>query len=388
MSLQSAEIAKNIVDFTTELVSIPTFESEDKVVRTILNKFSQLNINGGLVGVDQNHPSVIGLVKNPNPRKTIFLNAPLDTTPPGDLDKWDHNPFEAHLIGNKLYGLGVADAKVAIAMYTYLAYAFEQDPDFNDSIFLGFDAQEQNGKFIGIREIIPFLPSIDAAFLGYQSYDEIHIGARGWLRLKLQIFGKSYHTGSAKKKGVNAIHRLITAINKIQQLEIDQPSPYFEYGSNINISVISGGVAINVVPDHAECLIDIRLTPPQNPQTIVAQIQNALTEIQNEDTLFSYSLDTLQAERGYLTHPDHPLVKLLHNNSNKNPNLNTGTILTTSGPGGVGNILSQLDMPIINAYGVDCGGVHSNQEWLDITTIQPVFETLYKTIKEYCSDHS
>jgi succinyl-diaminopimelate desuccinylase len=379
-------MSDEILAFTKELVAIPSDVTERAIANRILEKFDELGIKGDVVGGDLEHPSIISLMSKPTSSKTLLLEAPLDTSSTGNLFDWKHNPFETQQEGNKLYGLGIADAKFALAMYTYLTHYLEKDDSFHGSIFLGFDAQEQNGKFIGIREIIPYLPRLDGVIMGYQSYDEIHIGARGWLRLKLQVHGEAYHTGAAKKKGVNAIHKLLTAIKSLQNIDLYSVEPYFEYGSNFNVSTIHGGEAINIVPSHAEAFIDIRLTPSQDPKEVLYKFQNALTTISNSDPNFKYTLDALQAERGYITDPNNELVRILQNNVNTITKQQQEVALKTSGPGGVGNILSQLEIPIINAFGVRSGGVHSSREWIDVTTVPPVLQTLYNTINDFCNN--
>lgn len=376
-------IAEDVFAFTKELVAIPSYETERHIASHILDTFDRLGLRGDAIGGDLNHPSIISLTTKPNSKKTILLEAPLDTTPLGSAYEWQHNPLDVFVdTDNKAYGLGIADAKLAIAMYTYLAFHLQQDAAFNGSLFLAFDAQEQNGKFSGIREIIPYLPKLDGAFLGYQSYNKIHIGARGWVRLKLISHGQSAHTGSTKKKGVNAVHNLILLAEAILKLKLEASEPYFEYGSRVNISVIQGGNAVNVVPNKAELLIDIRITPQQKPLEIVSCVQNTLFEVTQQHPDIQYDLEVFQAEQAYLSNPHDRLITTLHTVFQQETKRDIP--LVTSGPGSVGNVLSQLNIPIINAFGVDSDGVHAANEWIDITTIEPVFRTLYKTIKQFC----
>ena len=86
--------------------------------------------------------------------------------------------------------------KTAIALFIYLAKALKDLSQFNGSLFLGFNVQEKSGNFSGIREILKRAPKADVCILGYQSFDKIAIGARGWLQLKLTACGKAAHTGN------------------------------------------------------------------------------------------------------------------------------------------------------------------------------------------------
>lgn len=44
----------------------------------------------------------------------------------------------------------------------------------------------------------------------------------------------------------------------------------------------------------------------------------------------------------------------------------------TNGVSGVGNVISRLSIPIINAYGCESGNVHASNKWLNLKTIKSV----------------
>lgn len=151
----------------------------------ISKKLKKLGFNPEIIGPKE-HPSVICHTKKRNSSKIIWLESCLDTVPIGNAAAWKYPPFEGKLVGNKMYGRGVADSKVAIALFCYLAKELAQDQNFNASLFLGFDANEQSGEYSGIRDIIRIKrPKANVCILGYQGINEISIGMRGWLRFRV-----------------------------------------------------------------------------------------------------------------------------------------------------------------------------------------------------------
>ncbi len=218
------KIAKQIIKFTQDLVATPSqnfIDSESGVANLVFEKLKNFGFKPEIIGPEE-RPSVICHIKKENSSKTIWLESCLDTVPAGDVAKWEYAPFEAKIVGNKMYGRGAADSKVAIALFCYLAKELSEDKNFNTSIFLGFDADEQTGNFTGIREVVEHAPKADVCILGYQGINEISIGARGWLRLRIVVFGKSAHTGSRTNKGINAIHSMGKIINAITSLNFGQ----------------------------------------------------------------------------------------------------------------------------------------------------------------------
>src|SRR3989338_5389806 len=303
--------AKEIIKFTRQLVATPSqnfTHSESGVANLVFEKLKSFGFKPEIIGPKE-HPSVICNIKKENSSKTIWLESCLDTVPAGDIAKWEYQPFEAKIVGNKMYGRGTADSKVAIALFCYLAKELYEDKNFNASIFLGFDADEQTGNFTGVREVIKRAPKADVCILGYQGINEISIGARGWLRIKITTLGKSAHTGSRTNKGINAIHAMGKIINAMTSLNLSQKTePFFKFGSSLNISQINGGVAINIVPDKCEANIDIRLLPSQTKDEVLDIIKAKLDELK-----IQYNLEILQHEQAYLTDSKNSFVQILKN---------------------------------------------------------------------------
>lgn len=48
--------------------------------------------------------------------------------------------------------------------------------------------------------------------------------------------------------------------------------------------------------------------------------------------------------------------------------------------------ISRLGIPIINAYGRESGNVHAPNEWLNLRTIEPVFQSYWASLVQFCPD--
>lgn len=379
------EISKNIIEFTKELIAIPSqsgIDLEITIAKAVFNKLKSFGFEPEIIG-DENHPSVVCAVQKKNSRKTIWLESCLDTVPVGDLSKWKYPPFEGKIADNKLYGRGANDSKIGVAIFCYLAKELFEDESFEGSIFLGFDANEQSGEYSGIRDIIKIKkPKADVCILGYQGINEISIGMRGWLRLKIITRGESAHTGSKSKRGNNAIHQMADVITVLRKLNLEgKKEPFFEYGSNFNVSLIKGGVSINIVPDECEISIDIRFLPSQNKEEIMEKIDKQLQELKNEKPNINYEIEFLRCEPPFLTDPENKFVKLLQKIAQDK--LKTKIPLVTSGAGSVGSVISELGIPIINSFGCECDNGHAPNEWVNIESVPKVFEIFRESLKEF-----
>lgn len=381
------KIYSDIIKFTKRLVKIPSqsgIDSEKEVAGLVFKKLSSFGFSPRIIG-DKKHPSVFCKI-NKNPEgKTIWLESCLDTVPVGDVSKWKYTPLKATVKGSKMYGRGVADSKVGIAIFSFLAKELYSEPKFKGNLILGFDANEQSGEFTGIRDILKLKPKADVCILGYQGIDEISIGARGWLRLRITTQGRSVHTGSRSKEGNNAIHQMVDVITALKKLNLgNKKEPFFDYGSSFNVSLIKGGVAINMVPDECEARIDIRFLPSQNKKEILDKIYKALKKLKQKNPKLCYKIELLQCENAFLTNPKNRFVRLFQSIAQKE--LKRKIPLVSSGAGSVGNVVSKLGIPIINCFGCESDNVHAPNEWIDIRTLPKVFEIYKKAILEFCKN--
>lgn len=382
-------MVEKIIKFTQELVKIPSqngINSEKKIAQLIFRKLKSFGFSPKIIG-PQMHPSVICFLKKRNAKKTIWLESCIDTVPAGDLSKWKYPPFRGVIKENKMYGRGTADSKAGVAIFSYLAKELYNDLNFKANLFLGFDADEQSGNFTGIKQIIKIAPKTDICILGYSGNDEISIGGRGWIRLKLTTLGESAHTGGRAKKGVNAIHKMQKAISVLLKLPfLKKREKFFKYGPSLNVSIIKGGWMINIVPERCESFIDIRIIPFQNLKSIIKEIIKKLNEIKTKDKEFKFKLKALQFQPAFLSNINHPFIKILKKNGENI--LRKKIPLTTSGAGSVGNLISKKGIAVINGFGFGFGNVHASNEWINVGDIPKIFEIYKKSLIEFSNNDS
>jgi len=373
-----------ILKFTQKLIQTPSqngINSEKNIAKLIFTKLKTFGFQPRIIG-PKNHPSVICLIRKPKAKKTIWLESCIDTVSTGDISRWKYHPFEARIEGNKLYGRGAADSKTGVAIFSYLAKELYNNSFFKANIFLGFDSDEQGGNFTGIKKILKYAPKSEVCILGYQGREEISIGARGWLRLKITTLGKSSHTGSRYNIGINAIHKMEKVIDRLLKISfLKKKEKFFEYGPSLNFSLIKGGIAINIVPDVCEVFVDVRFLPSQKPKVIIKEIINELEKIKKEDKELDFKIDVLQKTEAFLTELKHPFIGLLKKSAE---NVFKKEIkLTTSGAGSVGNLISSKNNLIINGFGCQFGNVHALNEWVNIEDLPKILKIYKNSLIEF-----
>jgi tripeptide aminopeptidase len=107
---------------------------------------------------------------------------------------------------------------------------------------------------------------------------KITIGATGGYRLEITIEGRASHAGGAPEQGISAIAVASLAIADLYRGgwhgQVVQP----DGTGTSNVGLISGGVAVNVVPDRVRVMAEARSHQPKVRRRIVRHIEQAFRE--------------------------------------------------------------------------------------------------------------
>ncbi len=102
---------------------------------------------------------------------------------------------------------------------------------------------------------------------------EIGVQSKGVLVLRIDVEGRGAH-GSTPWLGENAILRALDLYQRILELPFSTGQSDLFARPSINIGRISGGDAVNKVPDHCRMDVDIRYLPNQDPDEVLRQVRS------------------------------------------------------------------------------------------------------------------
>lgn len=270
------EIISNPVELAKKLVSIRSESGNEKEVAGYI--FEYLNTLGLPaekleVGDERFCVFVAG------DGEVLFINH-IDTVPVGE--GWSRDPF-GEIVDGKLYGRGSCDNKGSgAALLAALAGKVEKTKsaraDFAKKFSVCFTVGEEN-TFIGIKAFIKKmaqderLKNIKYCINLEPTGLKIVHAHKGQIHLTVRAHGKAAHA-SEPGKGVNAILKLNNAINNLNKFGEELVGVKHDLLGHpaMNIGVIKGGTASNIVPDFAEMEVDVRIVPGQNGEKVVEEI--------------------------------------------------------------------------------------------------------------------
>nr|WP_308207852.1 M20/M25/M40 family metallo-hydrolase [Actinomadura madurae] len=190
----------------------------------------------------------------------LVLCGHMDTKPIGDA-AWSVDPLGAEISGDRLYGLGSADMKGALAAMVLAARNLARGGALRSGrLSLLFTADEEDGAHHGAQYLAEAGRDLgaDAVLIGEpggleDDYDTLHLGSRGIARLRAVAYGRQGHsslsgTAGIRNAGVDAAHAAVALAG------LSIPSPEDPYGiqgwtTTVNTALaFRGGVGFGVLP--------------------------------------------------------------------------------------------------------------------------------------------
>ena len=261
----------------------------------------------------QNHPSEqkANLFATIGPRIDggIVLSGHSDVVPV-EGQPWTHDPFEMVERDGKLYGRGTCDMKGFIACTLAMAKHFAA-ANLKRPVHFAFTYDEETGC-IGAKALADFLKSHElsprVAIIGEPTEMKVIEGHKGVCEYTTHFQGLAGH-GSKPDAGVNAVEYAVRYVGELmsirEALKTRAPSnPRFDPPwTTINIGGLHGGMAHNVIADHAEVEWEFRPVQASDYEFVHEQIQKftaeeLLPKMQAVDANAKITLETIGEVQG------------------------------------------------------------------------------------------
>jgi succinyl-diaminopimelate desuccinylase len=301
---------------TAELVDIPSVSHNEAA---ITDHIAGLFAGFDCFTVDRVGTNLVARTNFGHPQR-LALAGHTDTVPVNDN-------ASAKVDGEKLFGLGSSDMKSGLAVFVELALAVgrgEIAPTV-DLTFIFYACEEVAREDNGLLELFgsrPDLTECDAAILGEPTDAWIEAGCQGAFSVELTFVGERAHS-ARPWTGVNAIHRAGVAIDRIRDWNGRQPViDGCEYREAMQVVLVRGGVARNVVPDSCTITVNHRFAPDHDLDAARAAVRDVIG-----DAFDAGKGDTwaeIDVSIGAPPSLDHPLLATLVERSGRAPRAKLG----------------------------------------------------------------
>jgi succinyl-diaminopimelate desuccinylase len=223
----------------------------------------------------------------------LCLTGHLDTVPLGGRE-WERDPLGGEIDGDRLHGRGSSDMKGGTAAIVVAAERAAALGRGRAGLEVVLCAAEETGceGALALTRTDGALGRAGALLVAEPTTNFPCVAHKGVVWLDALAEGRTAH-GSMPHLGDNAIHKLASAITRLDGFAFDVPAHELLGEPTLNVGTVAGGININSVPDRARAGLDVRTVPGLDADAVVAQLAAAAgDEVRIETRLALDAVDT------------------------------------------------------------------------------------------------
>ena len=328
-----------MVDLLRELVELESPTGHTEEIGERMGR--ELEARGGDVRFVGDHV----LAEFPGRGEPLLLLGHLDTI--WDLGTLARLPFRVE--NGRAYGPGSYDMKGGLVV---LLEALARATPGRRSVRVLLNADEEMGSPTGRIAIKEAAEGVCAAFVVEPPLPDggLKTARKGLGRFRVTVHGRAAHAGTSLVDGASAIEELAHQILRLHSLTDE------ERGISVNVGVIRGGTRENVVAEHAEAEVDVRVTHAEDAGRLERELESLRPLVPG--TFISvtgrWTRPPLERSRGSAL----LFAKAREHGRDLGLELSEGS----SGGGSDGNLVGALGVPVLDGLGAEGGGAHALDE--------------------------
>ncbi|HCA48611.1 MAG TPA: acetylornithine deacetylase, partial [Armatimonadetes bacterium] len=276
-----------VTDLLTDLVRLPSvnpcgcepegpYQGEERMTRFVHEWLQGRGIDCRRQSVSPGRENVIARVPGREEPPIVF-ESHMDTV---GVDGMTVAPFQPRIEEGRMFGRGSCDTKSSLAaMMIALARVAQGDPPPRTiELVAVVDEEYLHG---GVARYLEDSGPVHCAVVGEPTRLRVVVAHNGALRTRITTRGVSAHS-SNPDNGVNAIYRMARAVLSLEQLaeSLRERAPHPLVGRpTLSVGTIVGGMAVNIVPELCQIMVDRRLIPGETPDGAFDEIAEALDGI-------------------------------------------------------------------------------------------------------------
>ena len=308
-----------IKETLAQLVALDSVSSRSnaEIIRFLENRCEALDfVTKRLSYTDEQGIEKINLIALAGAEFSGIPNVELALVGHTDTVPYDPNWPEATNLterDGKLYGRGSCDTKGFIAAALTALETIDRS-QLRKPLALIFTADEEIG-LIGAKRLAES-KAINPRYsiVGEPTSLKPIRAGKGYSLAEVVVKGREAHS-AYPALGASAILRAARLINRVEKIAAslkDDLHPAFDPPfTTLNIGLIRGGSAKNVLAGECRFTLEWRPIPTQPSTHVLNLLKEAIAEEQRNDPDFQCEFDASRADAGFETAPDSPLISLL-----------------------------------------------------------------------------
>ena len=374
--IQQAQNLVQIDSVNPDLESGAAGEAE--IAHYIANQLSDMGITPVIQPIEESRDNIVGVLKGLGTGHSLLLNAHMDTVGVTGMT----TPFSSDIRDGKLYGRGAVDMKASIAAMLAVAKGFiDAGVQPNGDVLFTFVVDEEYGSK-GMEKLIKEFKT-DAAILTEPTNLRVCCAHRGFVWMEVKTQGRAAH-GSRYAEGIDAnmhMGRVLVEIEKLSQELIKRKTHPLLGSPSIHVPLLKGGTSQSVYSAFSRAELERRTLPGEGVEDVVSEVQQIVDRLSANDPEFRATVNAFFSRSSYEIDPSAEIVQIVkgaaQNVLGVEPEIYgelwwmDSALLANAG----------INTVIIGPTG---GGLHSNEEWVEVESIVQLAYILQESITAYC----
>lgn len=409
-----------ITERLISLIRIPSITGhEDQAINQIANWLQYLDVeidywHDGITALQRDPhypgheverawcPVVAGVVRGERSGPTVMLTGHVDVVPPGDYERWDHEPFSGEARDDRVIGCGASDMKSGLiaALEAFQVFADGPRKFAGRVIFLAVPAEEDSG--LGTLAAIRRGWNADAAIIpeptSTRGRPELVIAHAGAMSFVIEVPGLAAHA-SKRLQGQNSLDHFVSIMEAMREDERringSETHPLMralELPYATNVGIIEGGLWSSSVLDHLKATVRIGVALNETVEQAEQRFRKSIMNAIKDDPWLSKNPPkiTRQAAGFGSSHiiESHPLVSAVSESAEevfRNPTTITGAAYGCDMSGWIR--IAGVPTVLYGPGDIECA--HSPNEWVSLETTYRSAQVMVKAAERMLEmDHA
>lgn len=308
-------MSPDVIELTQRLVRTPSpvrGGDERAVAALIQDTLAEFGLPAAEVhALRPERPNLVATLDFGPGGRHLALVGHIDTKPVGEA-AWTVDPFAADIDGDRLYGLGSADMKGAVAAMLIAARDLAAQSPGAGRLSLVFTADEEDGAVYGARYLASVLDhDFDALVIGepsglHDDFDSIPVVSRGLGRFRITANAVQGHSSLAallgfRNAGVDLAHAIVALSDELNVRIPENADELPHWAASVNAALVyEGGYGYGVLPERMAASVEVRTLPGMQEEDLLADIR-ALLDAVNARTGSRVTAEFEGAPRHWIT---------------------------------------------------------------------------------------
>jgi acetylornithine deacetylase len=278
----------------------------------------------------------------------------------------------------KLFGRGACDTKGFISAALTAIESIELSK-LRKPLALVFTADEEIGC-LGAKRLARAKPfTARYAIVGEPTSLQPMRAGKGYCLAEITVRGREAHS-AYPQIGASAIYRAARLIGRIEQiadeLKHDERAGFDPPYTTMNVGLIEGGTAKNIIAGECRFTLEWRTIPGQASDYALNLVRQAAEDLHHQDADFICEIDAARADESFETRADSSLVQFLKESSGKE----SGTVaFGTEAP----NLMDLGAEAVVFGPG-DIRVAHRTGEFVPVEQLDQCVRILRQAIQRFC----